>query len=75
MSGQDLPELALKLQRLQIEVDRLQEQPPWAAEAIDALRLVDPADRALVLCLAYRLARRRNAIDATNHEDRGTDHE
>jgi transcriptional regulator with XRE-family HTH domain len=47
--------IAAQMEALGERVRRIEEQPPWTSELIDACRLLSAADRARVLDLAHRL--------------------
>lgn len=49
--------VAAQIAALERRLEELEETPPWAAELIDAVRLLLPEDRDLVLALARRLHR------------------
>lgn len=49
--------IAEQMAALNDRVERMEEQPPWAAELIEACRLLTGEDRATLLELARRLAR------------------
>lgn len=48
--------IAAQMDALEERMRRMEEQPPWAAEVIDAMRLLSGDDRARVLDLARRLS-------------------
>lgn len=47
----------VQMQQLAARLESIEERPPWAAEMIDACRLLSAEDRAIVLALARRLSR------------------
>jgi transcriptional regulator with XRE-family HTH domain len=53
----DVETLATQMAEIAEEVRRMQEQPSWALELIEACRLLPGEDRAVVLALAHRLGR------------------